>query len=508
MGFGNGYSNKTDRGFKKYSNSQVAHVWNAQSERGGQSDNGNFYFRQRSLYSYGTHFVVGYIMPDGVALLNADSYSVSTSGHQSAASFAVSNRDYFRVSDLTKLESILDAIAQTLTDVHASGEFRKSLQTRVRVALKTHYLAMSARRYEAGASRYRWNSETLETETIEGGVELGAYLAALVGLPATAWPKIQRDAIAAAAKEAKREAAAKEQAAIDRALWLADKTPREFRDLVARYGAEYSDSSLVSLGKELKRARGLMLKAKSGKLAAASRLATIRQRIKLVDSNVQAFEERNRPRQARAKLARDIETVRAWINGRPALDDLTTSRLDGLRQAGLTLAACGRTSALKAAGATLAANAAIGYDCIIAENTKRRELEREREKLAAAERIALWYAGERVGSVYFDAATGGAALRIVGDTLQTSHGAEVPLAHAIKVFRFVKLCRDKGETWMRNGKTIRVGHFQVDSVAADGSFVAGCHAFTWPEIERVAKAANLFDVTPSAEAVEPSRVAA
>lgn len=130
----------------------------------------------------------------------------------------------------------------------------------------------------------------------------------------------------------------------------------------------------------------------------------------------------------------------------------------------------------------------------IASRAKAARLEAERQRLAAlgkAEKIAAWYAGEPV-SVYFDAACGGAALRIVGDTLQTSHGADVPLAHAVKAFRFIKLVRERAEGWQHNGHSLRVGHFTVDSIAPDGSFRAGCHDIRWPEIERVAILAGVF----------------
>jgi hypothetical protein len=75
--------------------------------RRGQSNNGNVYFDGPALYSYGSHFLTGYIMPDGVALLNGDSYSVSTSGHQSDARSAVSNRATFTIADLTELGPLL-----------------------------------------------------------------------------------------------------------------------------------------------------------------------------------------------------------------------------------------------------------------------------------------------------------------------------------------------------------------------------------------------------------------
>lgn len=88
---------------------------------------------------------------------------------------------------------------------------------------------------------------------------------------------------------------------------------------------------------------------------------------------------------------------------------------------------------------------------------------------------------------------GGAYLRVRGNMLETSQGANVPLEHAIRVFRFVKLCRERGEAWQRNGRTLRVGHFQVDSVDEHGNFRAGCHRINWPEVERAAAQAGVID---------------
>lgn len=135
-----------------------------------------------------------------------------------------------------------------------------------------------------------------------------------------------------------------------------------------------------------------------------------------------------------------------------------------------------------------------------AERKERKEREkREKALAAAAEAIADWRAGRRHYLSYGanTDASGGALLRVTADELQTSQGARVPLAEAIKVFRFVKLCKERGEVWHRNGRTLPVGAFQVDRVMADGSFRAGCHLIHWPEIEAAARAAGVLDIAPA-----------
>jgi hypothetical protein len=132
-----------------------------------------------------------------------------------------------------------------------------------------------------------------------------------------------------------------------------------------------------------------------------------------------------------------------------------------------------------------------------------REVEAKRiASLNYARKLEEWRNGANVYFVYNNGRD--VALRIVGEELQTSMGARVPLVHAIRVFKFVKLCRETATAWTSNGRTLRVGHFQVDAVANNGSFTAGCHLIEWEEIERVARAAGVFNETATADVLENS----
>jgi hypothetical protein len=129
-----------------------------------------------------------------------------------------------------------------------------------------------------------------------------------------------------------------------------------------------------------------------------------------------------------------------------------------------------------------------------------------REHAARVEREAAWHADFRAGGRYYPVGLrdehGGALLRAVDETLETSLGARVPLAHAIKAFQFVKLCRERNKPFYRNGRVVRVGHFTVDQIHPSGDFHAGCHFITWAECERLALELGVFDAPASAEAVE------
>jgi len=138
---------------------------------------------------------------------------------------------------------------------------------------------------------------------------------------------------------------------------------------------------------------------------------------------------------------------------------------------------------------TLPAESDMAAECKAIE-TKQREAKRREEakrEREAAEHIKKWVSGESDSCPY----VGAIRLRIRGDELQTSHGARVPLAHAVKAFRIIKGLRDKGQAYERNGHTIHLGPFPLDAVDAQGNVTAGCHHVAWEEIARVAELAGV-----------------
>jgi hypothetical protein len=86
--------------------------------------------------------------------------------------------------------------------------------------------------------------------------------------------------------------------------------------------------------------------------------------------------------------------------------------------------------------------------------------------------------------------------------VETSHGAEVPVAEVARAVRFVAAVRARGIGWQRNGHVFRVGHFQLDEVTPAGNVRAGCHTFEWSEVERFAKARGWDTASVRAEEAE------
>ena len=151
------------------------------------------------------------------------------------------------------------------------------------------------------------------------------------------------------------------------------------------------------------------------------------------------------------------------------------------------------------------------------EAAKRKEREERKAELArlrGAERVEAWLSGEPVSLDRRSEGTFGTDhgvscyIRAKGEELQTSLGARVPLDHAIRAFRFVKACKERGEEWHRNGHSLRVGHFAVDKIDGGGNMTAGCHFIAWSEIERLARSLGVFEQAASSDALSPSNAAA
>jgi hypothetical protein len=99
-------------------------------------------------------------------------------------------------------------------------------------------------------------------------------------------------------------------------------------------------------------------------------------------------------------------------------------------------------------------------------------------------------------------ADGSARLRLVRaedgtETVETSLGAEVPADHARRAFAL--LVKLRADPLPRSPiAAIHVGHFTIDSVAADGSIRAGCHFITWKHVDSLARKLGLIPAEGSA----------
>lgn len=75
----------------------------------------------------------------------------------------------------------------------------------------------------------------------------------------------------------------------------------------------------------------------------------------------------------------------------------------------------------------------------------------------------------------------------VPTTIETSRGAEFPIDAALRALPVIRRMKKQGKGWQRNGETLPLGSFQIDTIYPDGNVKAGCHLVTYAEIELIAK---------------------
>lgn len=119
---------------------------------------------------------------------------------------------------------------------------------------------------------------------------------------------------------------------------------------------------------------------------------------------------------------------------------------------------------------------------------KQTEFEREQQR----EQFKRWLAGESVAFPSHYREWNNDYLRIYQGEVQTSRQATVPLEHVVKVSALILNMIDSGRTYKRNGHTIHLGQYAIESLDENGTLTVGCHRFRAEEIFRFAAELNSY----------------
>lgn len=481
-----------------FTNDMVAHVWAQQTQESGRSNNGQFFFTGRALWSYGTHFCVGFIIPaeaaidarggnvsgGPVALLESGSYSITTSRHQSRAASAVRHLDSFRVPALKELAQY--TLNGLLSDQPAA-DIRE--------------------RHAAALVRY------VESHALELADPAAVFLLGLVRM-GKAWPRIKAKAERAAAKDKADKAKAK-----------AARLAEDAESLAARIKSDSGFAAWLKEEEERKASPAESLAVAATGLhritAAAKSLKGHKRAADVLAARLKATRARVRYLKTWESKGAALASFRRYKEGlRGLLPGLKAGTLD--KRGAESVRDCVRMIR-EARPGLLTVKAAAGLESIFeraaelhaaavaAEHAARMEREREARD--------SWLAGGRALVGRLSDARGGALIRATGverddagritaGALESSWGASVPLPHALRAFAFVRRVVERGEEWRANGHCIRVGHFRVDHISAQGDITAGCHRINREEMERLAAALGVSDIRPDDSALESSRGAA
>ncbi|TXH41221.1 MAG: hypothetical protein E6Q97_37940 [Desulfurellales bacterium] len=569
--------------------SEVFHLWAHRSQDSARYAKGNVYFEGAALYSYGSHYLCGFMIGDSVAFLNSDSYSVTTSKHQRMAWRATSHLTQHSVPSLTALRDVLL--------VADSG------QSAAAIRRKAARFRKASAEGNAGAINYDGASEERARKLFAAWLadnwqaardsEGAAFIAKRIGMTdsevASAISEGERKAQAREAATAKRErerqdSEGKRIAALSlesfRAEW-----PEDGRDYYGRRDSKpYALKRMEDYGRKLSRLHKRAKAAGYMRRAAAlwSHVKAYREHVSGRNDRIIAAHRRERARELmawrrgegkrpnsysfsaesfpaiHARLERAEREERAaahslafadWRKGeakRPPLDyfaegtqehaaiaaDIAEERQrnESAYLAWKSDPAAPRPPANFFLGSdyspnTFKASDGADYSCYTmpdaikaeylaaypfaeawqelreVEEADKRERERREVEERERERLAAFRERGVVAYPHLSDEKGGALLTVTGGELVTSWGARVPLADAIRVFRFAKLCRETGKAWHANGRRVYCGHYQIDKIMPDGGFKAGCHLIHWPEIERAAILANVANLPADDSAV-------
>lgn len=468
---------------------EVFHLWAHQAKPEGKS--GNVRFDGVDLYSYGAIIAT---MINGVVVLSDRSYSRTTSRHQGKARQALTSqqmdkhiqvpvipgsRNVAELADLCKI-----AVEDNIANMAGKRKGSKLMQQAFELA----------KRYErAGKFLGKWTLPDLP-ET----------------LPEDTAPLIT--AIACAKLMA--EYAEKHTEVKKRIVWLEEEAKSEYA-LLNYYGIREYKVRIAIARQRLERmqvvyklAKGKnpplktlftrLAKAEVVLLPYAQRLQEEEAAKKLADAVEDVYRARNQsylhmygdnlrytvkdlPKEQKPRYERLLKRVDDRIayktsatlleNIRKTFDsEMSILRLNATRYG---LESIKSPKFLQEHGAEI--------EAFKVREKQEREVQEAELKRKHAEDIASWLKGEKF-SLHYSAGT---YARIVGDEVETSRGAKVPMEHAKQLARLYHITVRKGGMEWSDGTGPKVGFYRVNKIGADGTLVIGCHEFNADEARRL-----------------------
>lgn len=531
-----------------FDNHMTAHVWAQQIQKGGRSHNGNFYFEGQSIYSYGTHFCIGYVLHPApkqdtprVYLVNSDSSSKTTNGKHRPATHRATPQRSHSVPSLTHLARLLDSLCYRYAWDEATQEETNGTRA---PWLCCGYVQRSLSERRKGLPKVK---DALLNDF--PALDAARDILSLMGdkTPDVSARQLQaRYEKAQAMKKAQEVARKRDQDARAACHSAENTTPQDaartirglLDEAVRHGGSSYGTHRKKEKEDEAKEeSRRYLRESKAAKAKGWNRVAqACRDLYNATRTELRRYAANEQRFLSRAKISHAIGIIRGATDRLDAI----TQRHNRTAQGPRPMDASPEKRAKDFADAMRAIASAWGevWDSpyarlILPQSTlyamqeaqgeavrMRTQYERQQYKAhreQQEENRTQWLAGKDThgGYVRLIDSEGGALLRaeqverddsgaIVSGTLRTSWGATVPLVHAIRAFRFLKLCRTTGKAWKANGKTITVGHFRIDSIDTSGNFKAACHVINWQEVARLAGSLGVLDIAPDQGALSDS----
>ena len=467
---------------------ELFHLWAHQAKPTGKS--GNVRFDGVDLYSYGAIIAT---MVNGVVVLSDRSYSMTTARHQSKARQALTSQQMDKhiqvpgipgsrnVAELAKLckKAVEDNIANMVGKRKGSKPMQQAFEL--------------AKRYErAGKFLGKWSLPDLPETLPEDTAPL---------IKAVSHAKLMAEYTEKHTEVKKRIAYLEEEAKSEYDPMNYDIQYYKARINIARQTLERIQVVYkLAKGKNppLKTLFTRLAKAEAVLLPYTQRWLEEEAAKNLADAVKDVYENRNqtwlttysdrlgyvvndlskeqKPRYERLlkrvkeRIAYKTATTLLAITRSAFNSELSISRLNAIRN---DLEAITSPKFLQE-------NAAEIEDFKVREKQER-EVQEAELKRKHAEDIASWLKGEKLSLPY----SAGTYARIVGDEVETSRGARVPVEHAKTLARLYRITVRKGGMDWSDGTGPKVGFYRVNKIGADGTLVIGCHEFNAEEAGRL-----------------------
>lgn len=525
-----------------YTCEMVCHLWANRHSVDVRTSSNNLYTRDGALYSYGSHFVIGAFIGD-MLLINDDRYGVTTSRHQSDAWRALAAYQREKAIRVPALNADLLRDLPKVAKL-CMAEVSSILQKAIRARQNRPLLIADAMRYResaraildhCGKSREALpyvpaDATNEQIKLIVREISSAENKARALELIAIAEEKLARaDRLADNARywiEAGRPSGV---------AWISH---RQFRDILVHAADAQSANNAAREKYAMSRHRASPkiakiaeriadLRAEFSAHAESERIAEKRERFTSIYRDAlrasAVFARSGKKPDSVARLSRrmrGIEDYVSMLNDAMPADETEALAMFGKDQSRIVADAtklrmrltrqCNYhylANAIETVGEVIAdytsdtrysvpnADIVIGRmrmidafgtlseywrnraEPIIQRARAIAEQHQESIRLAEQEKVTRWRAGERI----YVSREIPPMIRIIGDTVETSHGATVPLAHAARLVRIAeRIAASGGKTYANNdGPT--VGHFRVNRIDADLSAVIGCHQITAEE---------------------------
>jgi len=143
-----------------FTNSEIVHVFNEQKQNEGRTSNSSMYFYNNKIFSYGSHYLLGYFIDNDTILINDKGYSNTTSKHINLITGATRNRKQYFVTK-TDYKIVNRNIKDYLNKITRARKAKEYYLNIIDSTLKIYFDYLEYTKQKTKHKKYKEHRETL-----------------------------------------------------------------------------------------------------------------------------------------------------------------------------------------------------------------------------------------------------------------------------------------------------------------------------------------------------------